>query len=54
MMSEFSVVITTYNRKADCRRAVNSVLAQSTSLIVEIIIVDDGSKDDYDVEWFTG
>jgi len=54
MMSEFSVVITTYNREADCRRAVNSVLAQSTSLIVEIIIVDDGSKDDYDVEWFTG
>lgn len=53
MIEGVSVVITTYNREEDCKRAVNSVLAQSTSLDVEIVIVDDGSKDDYDSVWFT-
>jgi len=53
MMKGVSVVITTYNREEDCKRAVNSVLAQATSLDVEIVIVDDGSDDDYDADWFT-
>lgn len=52
-MEGVSVVITTYNREEDCKRAVKSVLAQSTSLDVDIIIVDDGSQEKYDVDWFT-
>lgn len=39
-----SVIIPTYNRAADCRRAVESVLAQSHRE-VEVIVVDDGSED---------
>ena len=39
MTGGISVVITTYNREEDCKRAVNSVLAQSASLAVEIVIV---------------
>ena len=52
MTGGISVVITTYNREEDCKRAVNSVLAQSASLAVEIVIVDDGSGDVYDADWF--
>lgn len=44
-MSELvSVIIPTYNRAVDCRRAVESVLAQSHRE-VEVIVVDDGSED---------
>lgn len=44
-MSELiSVIIPTYNRAADCRRAIESVLAQSHRE-VEVIVVDDGSED---------
>jgi len=39
-----SVIIPTYNRAMDCRRAVESVLAQSHRE-VEVIVVDDGSED---------
>lgn len=52
-MEGISAVITTYNREEDCRRAVKSVLNQSTSLDVEIIVVEDGSEEEYDAEWFT-
>ena len=47
------MVITTYNREEDCRRAVKSVLTQSTSLDVEVIVVNDGSEEEYDADWFT-
>lgn len=53
MIKGISVVIATYNRQEDCKRAVNSILSQSTSLSLEIVIVDDGSDDIYDAEWFT-
>lgn len=44
-MSELvSVIIPTYNRAADCRRAIESVLAQSHRE-VEVIVIDDGSED---------
>lgn len=43
-MPEISAIITTYNRRALLRRAVNSVLQQSRPAD-EIIIVDDGSTD---------
>ncbi|MFT6836020.1 MAG: glycosyltransferase involved in cell wall biosynthesis [Francisellaceae bacterium] len=39
-----SVIIPTYNRKAMCLSAVESVLAQ-LEVDVEIIVVDDGSSD---------
>ncbi len=39
-----SVIIPTYNRALICKRAVESVLAQ-THCNVEILVVDDGSKD---------
>ncbi len=39
-----SVVVPTYNRGADCLRAVRSVLAQSYADI-EVVVVDDGSDD---------
>ena len=53
MIKGISVVIATYNREGDCRRAVNSILDQSSPLDLQIIIVDDGSKEEYDVGWFT-
>ena len=42
--SLISVIIPTYNRKAMCLSAVESVLAQ-LKVNVEIIVVDDGSSD---------
>lgn len=41
----FSVVIPVYNRAQDLRVALNSVLAQSDGDF-EVVVVDDGSKDD--------
>lgn len=43
---EVSVIIPTYNRSALLRDAVNSVLAQDGPTPVEIIVVDNNSKDD--------
>jgi glycosyltransferase involved in cell wall biosynthesis len=40
-----SVVITTYNRSALLRRALDSVLAQSFPA-QEVVVVDDGGRDD--------
>jgi glycosyltransferase involved in cell wall biosynthesis len=40
-----SVIVPTYNRALDCRKAVESVLRQ-THPEVEALVVDDGSKDD--------
>lgn len=44
-MVDVSVVIATYNRSRQVREAIDSVLAQSVP-VREIIVVDDGSKDD--------
>jgi predicted ATP-grasp superfamily ATP-dependent carboligase len=44
-MVDVSVVIATYNRSRQVREAIDSVLAQSAP-VREIIVVDDGSKDD--------
>src|SRR5215475_7548246 len=44
-MVDVSVVIATYNRSAQVKEAIDSVLAQSVP-VREIIVVDDGSKDD--------
>lgn len=43
-MNKVSVILTTYNRKYEVRRALESVLAQSTKPF-EIILVDDASID---------
>ncbi len=44
-MADVSVVIATYNRAQQVREAIDSVLAQTVP-VREIIVVDDGSKDD--------
>ena len=44
-MVDVSVVIATYNRSRQVKEAIDSVLAQSAP-VREIIVVDDGSKDD--------
>ena len=44
-MVDVSVVIATYNRSRQVREAIDGVLAQSVP-VREIIVVDDGSKDD--------
>ena len=44
-MLDVSVVIATYNRSKQVREAIDSVLAQSIP-VREILVVDDGSKDD--------
>lgn len=44
-MKKISVVIPTYNRAAQVPAAVRSVLAQ-TGVSCEVIVIDDGSKDD--------
>ena len=44
-MVDVSVVIATYNRSRQIREAIDSVLAQSVP-VREVIVVDDGSKDD--------
>lgn len=44
-MVDVSVVIATYNRSAQVQEAIDSVLAQ-TIPVREIIVVDDGSRDD--------
>lgn len=44
-MADVSVVIATYNRAQQVKEAIDSVLAQSEP-VREIIVVDDGSKDD--------
>src|SRR5215510_13181409 len=44
-MADVSVVIATYNRSRQVREAIDSVLAQ-TLPVREVIVVDDGSKDD--------
>lgn len=44
-MADISVVIPTYNRVRQLKQAVESVLAQTTP-VGEIIVVDDGSKED--------
>ncbi len=44
-MVDVSVVIATYNRSQQVREAIDSVLAQSVP-VREIIVVDDGSRDD--------
>ncbi len=44
-MVDVSVVIATYNRSAQVREAIDGVLAQSAP-VREIIVVDDGSRDD--------
>ena len=41
-----SVVITCYNQGQFVSEAINSVIAQKTDHDIEIIVVDDGSKDD--------
>ncbi len=41
-----SVIIPAFNAEKTLERAVTSVLKQSLSELVEIIIVDDGSNDD--------
>ena len=43
-MADVSVVIATYNRAAQVKEAIDSVLAQTTP-VREIIVVDDGSRD---------
>jgi glycosyltransferase involved in cell wall biosynthesis len=44
-MARVSAIIPTFNRRATLPRAINSVLKQSMSDL-EIIVVDDGSRDD--------
>src|SRR2546423_12247041 len=44
MKANVSVVIATYNRAAQVKEAIDSVLAQSLPMR-EVIVVDDGSKD---------
>lgn len=41
-----SVIIPTYERAGLCRQAVDSVLAGTAAHLCEIIVVDDGSRDD--------
>lgn len=52
-MTGFSVVITTFNRETECRRAVESVLSQECKVELEIIVINDGSSIPYNDEWFS-
>lgn len=45
-MAKLSVIIPTYNRSALVVTAVESVLAQKSNHDIEVIVIDDGSKDD--------
>ncbi|MDR3176993.1 MAG: glycosyltransferase, partial [Desulfovibrio sp.] len=45
-MTDISILIPAYNAESLLPRCLDSILAQPTSLEVEIIIVDDGSSDD--------
>jgi len=41
-----SVIITTFNRSLQLRRGISTLLNQPTEVSYEVIIVDDGSRDD--------
>lgn len=52
-MIDFSVLITSYNRPDLCQRAVLSAKRQNIlGAEVEIVVVNDGSNELYDVDWF--